>query len=60
MAIKTEFVFYVIGILFAIAAVIYFSYAYLFDLARSMKLLSLGLLTVSTFLTATYLREVKV
>ena len=54
---KTEYIFYTVGIIFMIAAVLYFTWDYLFQLARSMKVVALVLLTMFFYFGANYLRE---
>lgn len=54
---KTEHIFYTIGIIFAIAAVLYFAWEYLFQLARPFKLTVLFLLTIAFYTFANYLKE---
>lgn len=54
---KTEYIFYTVGIIFMIAAVLYFTWDYLFQLARSFKIVALLLLTMFFYFTANYLRE---
>ncbi len=54
---KTEYIFYTVGIIFMIAAVLYFTWDYLFQLARSLKIVTLGLLTMFFYFTANHLRE---
>ncbi len=54
---KTEYIFYTVGIIFAIATILYFTWEYLFDLARSLKVISLILLTLFFWFMANYLQE---
>ncbi|MEM3154566.1 MAG: hypothetical protein QW165_03325 [Candidatus Woesearchaeota archaeon] len=54
---KTEYLFYTVGIIFMIAAVLYFTWDYLFQLARSLKIVSLMLLTLFFYFMANFLRE---
>jgi len=54
---KTEYIFYTVGIIFAIATILYFTWEYLFDLARSFKVIALILLTLFFWFLANYLRE---
>jgi hypothetical protein len=54
---KTEYIFYTVGIIFMIAAVLYFTWDYLFQLARSLKIVSLILLTLFFYFMANFLRE---
>jgi RsiW-degrading membrane proteinase PrsW (M82 family) len=54
---KTEYIFYTVGIIFMIAAVLYFTWDYLFQLARSLKVVSLLLLTLFFYFMANFLRE---
>jgi hypothetical protein len=57
MALQTEYIFYTVGVIFAIAAVLYFTWEYLFELARSLKVVSLVLLTLFFWFMANELRE---
>lgn len=57
MPMKTEYLFYTVGIIFMIAAVLYFTWDYLFQLARSLKIVSLMLLTLFFYFMANFLRE---
>ena len=43
---RTEYIFYTVGILFAVATILYFTWEYLFALARSLKVVSLVLLII--------------
>ncbi|HLC32812.1 MAG TPA: hypothetical protein VJJ82_03230 [Candidatus Nanoarchaeia archaeon] len=54
---NTNTVFYSVGIIFAIAAVLYFTWEYLFDLSRSLKVIILVLLTLFFWFMAAYLKE---
>src|SRR3989344_4632157 len=54
---KTDTVFYGVGILFALATILYFTWEYLFDLARSLKIIILALLTLFFWFMAGYLKE---
>lgn len=54
---KTEYIFYTVGVIFAIAAVLYFTWEYLFALAKSLKIFSLLLLTLFFYFIASFLRE---
>ncbi len=54
---KTEYIFYTVGIIFMIAAVLYFTWDYLFQLARSLKIAALLILTLFFYFTANFLRE---
>jgi len=54
---KTEYIFYTVGIIFMIAAVLYFTWDYLFQLARSLKIAALILLTLFFYFMANFLRE---
>ncbi|MBI4146230.1 hypothetical protein HY489_02735 [Candidatus Woesearchaeota archaeon] len=54
---KTETIFYTVGIIFTIATILYFTWEYLFDLARSLKIIALSLLTLFFWFLASYLRE---
>ncbi len=54
---KTEYIFYTVGIIFMIAAVLYFTWDYLFQLARSLKIVSLILLTMFFYFIANDLKE---
>ena len=54
---KTEYIFYTVGIIFMIAAVLYFTWDYLFQLARSLKIAALLLLTLFFYFIANFLRE---
>lgn len=57
MQMRTEYIFYTIGVIFMIAAVIYFTWDYLFHLARSLKIVVLLALTAFFYFIANYLRE---
>ncbi len=54
---KTEYIFYTVGIIFMIAAVLYFTWDYLFQLARSLKVVALLLLTLFFYSMANFLKE---
>lgn len=54
---KTEYIFYTVGIIFLIAAVLYFTWDYLFQLARSLKIIALILLTLFFYFMANFLRR---
>ena len=54
---KTEYIFYTVGVIFAIAAVLYFTWEYLFLLARSLKIAVLLLLTAFFWFIGNELRE---
>lgn len=53
---KTEYVFYTVGVIFAIATIIYFTWEYLFELAVSFKVIILILLTLFFWFIASYLK----
>ena len=53
--VQTSYVFYTVGVLFAVATVLYFTWEYLFELAKSLKLLALVLLTLFFWFLARYL-----
>lgn len=57
MGMNTEYIFYTVGIIFMIAAVLYFTWDYLFALARSFKITVLLLLTLFFYFGANYLKE---
>lgn len=54
---KTEYIFYTVGVIFSIATILYFTWEYLFDLARPFKVLALALLTLFFWFLANYMRE---
>lgn len=54
---RTEYIFYTVGVIFAIATILYFTWEYLFDLARSFKVIALALLTLFFWFMAGYLKE---
>jgi tryptophan-rich sensory protein len=54
---RTEYIFYTVGVIFAIAAVLYFTWEYLFELARELKVAALVLLTLFFWFLANELRE---
>lgn len=54
---NTAYIFYTVGIIFALAAVLYFTWEYMFSLARFLKITSLLLLTLFFWFMANYLRE---
>ena len=54
---RTEYIFYTIGVIFMIAAILYFTWDYLFHLARSFKIVALMILTLFFYFVATYLME---
>jgi len=54
---KTEHIFYTVGIIFTIATVLYFTWEYLFDLARILKVTALILMTLFFWFIGSYLRE---
>jgi hypothetical protein len=53
---KTEYIFYTVGVIFAIAAVLYFTWEYLFALAKSFKIVVLLLLTLFFWFVGSFLR----
>ena len=55
--VKTETIFYSIGIIFALATILYFTWEYLFDLSRVLKVIIPVLLTLFFWFLASYLRE---
>lgn len=54
---KTEFIFYTVGAIFAIATILYFTWEYLFNLARVFKVTALILLTLFFWFMAKHLQE---
>ena len=54
---KTEYIFYTVGIIFALAAVLYFTWEYLFSLARFVKIIVLLSLTSFFWFIGNWLRE---
>lgn len=54
---KVEYIFYAVGVIFAIAAVVYFTWEYLFELGRPLKITVLLLLTLAFYFLANYLRR---
>lgn len=54
---KTEYIFYTVGVIFMIAAVLYFTWEYLFQMSRMFKIISLMLLTGFFYFLANYLKE---
>lgn len=52
-----EYVFYTAGVIFMIAAVLYFTWDYLFALARSLKVVVLLLLATTFYFGANHLKE---
>jgi len=54
---KLEYIFYTVGALFGIATVLYFTWEYLFQLGRALKVTVLLLLAIFFFLIANYLKE---
>ena len=54
---RVEYIFYTVGAIFAIAAVIYFTWEYLFELGRPLKIFALALLTIAFYTFANYLRR---
>jgi hypothetical protein len=56
MAMKLEYIFYTVGALFGMATVLYFTWEYLFQLGRAIKVIVLLLLAMFFFLLANYLR----
>ncbi len=54
---KTEYIFYTVGIIFMIAAILYFTWDYLFQLSRSLKVVALILLTLFFYFMANFLRR---
>ncbi len=54
---NTEYIFYTVGIIFMIAAVLYFTWDYLFQLARSLKIVALILLTLFFYFMANFFKE---
>ena len=54
---RTEYIFYTVGVIFAIATVLYFTWTHLFDLARPFKVAELVLLTMFFWFMGDDLRE---
>jgi hypothetical protein len=54
---KTEYIFYVLGIIFLFATVAYFSYQYVFGLSDTIKSIILFLLVIVSFFIGTSLQE---
>jgi hypothetical protein len=52
-----EYIFYTVGVIFAIAAVLYFTWEYFFSLGPSLKITVLFLLTAFFWSTGNYLKE---
>ena len=57
LTMNTEYIFYTVGIIFALAAVLYFTWEYLFALARFFKIIVLLALTGFLWFIANHLRE---
>ena len=53
---KLEYVFYTVGTIFAIATVVYFTWEYLFELGRAIKVAALALLTIGFYFFANYMK----
>jgi hypothetical protein len=54
---KTEYIFYTVGVIFMIAAVLYFTWEYLFQMSRMFKIATLLLLTGFFYFLANHLKE---
>jgi len=54
---KTEYIFYTVGIIFLIAAILYFTWDYLFQLSKAFKITVLILLTLFFYFLANFLKE---
>ncbi len=57
LMVKAQYIFYVVGIIFLFATVIYFSYEYLFNLSDAIKTIILVCLTVAFFFLADYMNR---
>jgi len=53
--VKTQYIFYVIGIIFLFATVVYFSYEFLLDLPDIIKTIILICLTIAFFFAADFM-----
>ena len=53
---KIEYIFYSVGAIFGLATVLYFTWEYLFQLGRSIKVVVLLLLALFFFFMANYLK----
>ncbi|MBW3019220.1 hypothetical protein KY329_03485 [Candidatus Woesearchaeota archaeon] len=53
---RLEYIFYSVGVIFGIATVLYFTWEYLFQLGRSLKVAVLVLLALFFFFMANYLK----
>lgn len=49
---KLESIFYIVGAIFAIAAIIYFAFEYLIHLAKTIKVILLILVTITLYFSA--------
>ncbi len=54
---KTETIFFIVGILFLIATILYFTWEYLFNLSRGMKTIVIGALVLFFWFMANFLKE---
>jgi len=54
---KTETIFFIVGVLFLIATILYFTWEYLFNLSRGMKVIAIGALVLFFWFMANYLKE---
>ncbi|MFH1072780.1 MAG: hypothetical protein V1743_05100 [Nanoarchaeota archaeon] len=54
---KTQYIFYVLGIIFLFITISYFAYQYLFDLSKEVKTIVLICLVIILFFAADWLRE---
>jgi len=55
--VKSEYIFYIIGIVFLFSAVAYFSYEYLFSLSDIIKTIILVCLIIIFFFLADFMAE---
>ncbi len=54
---KTETIFYTVGVLFLVATILYFTWEYLFNLSRGMKVIAIAALVLFFWFMGHYLKE---
>ncbi len=54
---KTETIFFTVGVLFLIATILYFTWEYLFNLSRGMKVITIASLVLFFWFMGNHLKE---
>ncbi len=54
---KTETIFFTVGVLFLIATILYFTWEYLFNLSRGMKVITISSLVLFFWFMGNHLKE---